>query len=180
MFNAPAITERVELIPHIEEKPMKAYLSMNLPYAPYKILYEQIQKTEGIVLINRREAHITVVTPVEYDNVLKKHLHISEIHKIAENAKIQAAAFTPICIGKGEKMLHDKLEKTYFVVVESPALLNLREQIKEAYVKNGGKPQDFVPEKFFPHITLGFTVRDLYYEDGVIKNKTKCLYQFNQ
>jgi 2'-5' RNA ligase len=178
-FNAPAVTEKVEFIAHTEEKPMKAYLSMNLPYGPYKDLLEQLQRVEGITLSNRGEAHITVVTPIEYDKILKKHLSIAEIHKIAEAAKIQETAFIPVCVGKGQKELNGKIEKAYFVVVDSPALIDLRGQIEAAYVKNGGKPQHFVPERFFPHVTLGYTARDLHYEDGVIKNKTNCLYQLN-
>lgn len=180
VFNAPSTSEKAEFIAHTEEKPMKAYLAMNLPYAPYQALYEQLQKTEGVALNNRGEAHITVVTPIEYDRFLKRHLNIAEIHKIAEEAKIQETDFTPVCIGSGEKELNGKLEKVYFVVVESPALIDLRGKIEEAYVKNGGKPQDFVPEKFFPHVTLGYTARDLHIEDGVTKNKGACLYQFKK
>lgn len=177
-FNAPATSEKAEFIPHTEEKPMKAYLAMNLPYAPYQALFEQVQKTEGIVLSHRGEAHITVVTPIEYDKILKKHLSIAEIHKIAEDAKIQETEITPACIGRGQKEINGKTEKTYFVVIESPALIDLRGLIEKAYIKKGGKTQDFVPERFFPHVTLGFTARDLHYEDGVIKNKTNCIYQF--
>lgn len=180
VFNAPSTSEKAEFIPHTEEKPMKAYLAMNLPYPPYQTLFEQVQKAEGVTLQNRGEAHITVVTPIEYDKVLKRHLSIAEIHKIAEEAKIQDMEFTPVCIGRGEKEISGKLEKTYFVVVYSSALIDLRGKIEEAYVKNGGKPQDFVPEKFLPHVTLGFTARDLHYEDGVNKNKTSCVYEFKK
>jgi 2'-5' RNA ligase len=181
-FKSPVTTEneKVEFIAHTENKPMKAYLSMNLPYPPYQVLFEQIQKAEGIALTNRGEAHMTVITPVEYDKVLKKHLNIAEIHKIAEATKIQELPFTPVCIGKGQKELKGKLEKVYFVVVESPALIELRGQIEEAYIKKGGKPQEFVPERFFPHVTLGYSARDLHYEDGVLKNNKSCLYQFQQ
>jgi len=177
-FYNPATTEKAPFIEHTEEKPMKAYLAMNLPYAPYQALLEQVQKTEGVTLTNRGEAHITVVTPIEYDKVLKKHLSIAEIHKIAAAAKIQDAEFTPVCVGRGQKEINGKLEKTYFVVVDSPALMELRGQIEEAYIKNGGKTQDFVPERFSPHVTLGFTARDLHNEDGVVKNKASCAHQF--
>lgn len=178
VFNAPPTTEKAEFIPHTEEKPFKAYLAMNLPYAPYQALHEQLQKAEGITLTTRGEAHITVITPIEYDKVLKKHLSIAEIHKIAEAAKIQDTPYTPVCIGSGQKVIDGKIEKTYFVVVESPGLIDLRGQIEEAYVKNGGKLQDFVPEKFSPHVTLGFTARDLHAEDGVTKQRGSCLYHF--
>ncbi|WP_413291484.1 2'-5' RNA ligase family protein [Bdellovibrio sp. HCB337] len=180
VFNAPSTSEKAEFIPHTEEKPMKAYLAMNLPYPPYQALVGQLEKSEGVTLTTRGEAHITVVTPIEYDKVLKKHISIAEIHKIAEEAKIQESSFTPVCIGRGQKELNGKLEKTYYVVIESPALIELRGRIEEVYVKNGGKAQDFVPEKFLPHVTLGFTSRDLHFEDGVVKNRSSCAYQFKE
>lgn len=168
--------KKAEFIPHTEEKPMKAYLAMNLPYPSYRSLVEQVEEIEGVALTTRGEAHITVVTPIEYDKILKKHLSIAEIHKIAEEAKIQETEFTQVCIGRGQKEIQGKLEKTYFVVVESPPLIELRARIEKAYVKNGGRPQEFIPEKFLPHVTLGFTSRDLHYEDGIVKDKTSCLY----
>jgi len=180
VFTPPSTTEKAEFIPHMEEKPMKAYLAMNLPYLPYQTLLEQLQSREGITLQNRGEAHITVVTPVEYDKVLKRHLSIADIHKIAIDAGIQDLAFTPTCLGRGEKEINGKLEQTYFVVVDSSALIDLRGKIEEAYVKNGGKAQEFVPEKYHPHVTLGYTARDLHNEDGVVKNQKACIYPFKK
>lgn len=178
VFNAPPTTEKAEFTPHTEEKPFKAYLAMNLPYAPYQAMHEQLQKAEGLPLITRGEAHITVITPVEYDKILKKHLSIAEIHRIAEVANIQDIPFKPLCIGRGQKEINGKIERTYFLVVESPGLIDLRGQIEEAYMRNGGQPQDFIPERLSPHITLGFTARDLHVEDAVAKNRDSCLYYF--
>ncbi|MGZ3745455.1 MAG: 2'-5' RNA ligase family protein [Pseudobdellovibrionaceae bacterium] len=178
LFPKPLTNEKAEFIAHTEKKPMQAYLAMNLPYTPYQAILEQLQKLEGISLVSRGEAHITVITPIEYNRILKKHLKIDEIHKIAEAEKIQETPFTPVCIGKVQKELKGKMEKAYFVVVESPALIELRGKIEEAYVNNGGRPQEFIPERFMPHVTLGFTARDLHLEDGVFKNNTSCLYQF--
>lgn len=178
VFNAPATNEKAPFIPHMESKPLQSYLAMNLPYAPYQALYEQVQKVEGLALTNRGEAHITVITPLEYEKVLKKKLSIQEIHQIAESAKIQDAEITPVCIGRGQKEIHGKTEKTYFVVVESPALVDLRGRIEEAYIKNGGTPHAFIPERYSPHVTLGFTLRDLHHEDGVRKDRSHCIYKF--
>jgi 2'-5' RNA ligase len=177
-FNAPTSKEKAEFVAHTEEKPMQAYLAMNLPYADYKPLFEEVQKTEGLTLKNRGEAHITVISPVEYDKILKKHLSIADIHKIAQEFKIQDAEVHPVCVGRGQKEIKGQMEKTYYVVVDSAALMELRGRIEEAYEKRGGKPQEFVPERFFPHVTLGYTARDLHYEDGVHKDKDSCLYAF--
>lgn len=179
-FNAPSTERRQRFISHSAKRPMGSYLAMNLSYSPYNQLLEEVQKAEDLILKNRGEAHITVISPVEFDKVLKKHLSIKEIEKIALDAKIQNALFNPVCVGRGQKEISDKLEKTYYVVVDSPELLEIRKAVQTAYVKKGGSAQDFMPETFYPHITLGFTSRDLHLEDGVIKNKDSCLYPFKE
>lgn len=178
VFNAPDTQIKAEFIKHTEEKPFKAYLAMNLPYAPYQSLLEQVQRVEGVTLSHRGEAHVTVITPVEYDRVLKKYLSIDEIHKIAEEAGIQNISVTPVCIGRGQKEIKGKMEKTYYVVMESPGLVELRGRIEDAYLKKGGKSETFIPERYTPHVTLGFTLRDLHAEDGLVKNSSSCIYQF--
>lgn len=170
--------DKPEFIRHSDEHSgAGAYLAMNLPYGPYEKMLHQVEAAENIELKNRSEAHITVVTPIEYEKVLKKHLSMEEINKIAEDANIEGTRFTPICIGRGSKTLNRKKESTYFLVVDSPGLIDLRGMIEDAYIKKGGEPQEFVPEKFHPHVTLGYTLRDLHYEDGILKTKSSCFLQ---
>lgn len=180
VFNAPSTERRQRFVSHSENRSMGSYVAMNLSYSPYQQLLEEVQKAEDLILKNRGEAHITLISPVEFDKVLKKHLSIKEIEKIALNAKIQDALFNPVCVGRGQKEVEGRLEKTYYVVVDSPELLEIRKAVQAAYVKKGGSAQDFAPESFYPHITLGFTSRDLHFEDGVIKNKESCLYPFKE
>lgn len=175
-FNAPITGESAEFIPHLDEKPMKAYLALNLPYGFYKDLLAKTERSETLSLKNRGEAHITLITPVEYDKILKKHLSIAEIHRIALQANIQQLPFKLLCIGRGQREIDNKLEKTYYAVVEGPALIELRRQIEAAYIQQGGKAQEFIPENFHPHVTLGYTLRDLHFEEGVVKNKSSCVY----
>jgi 2'-5' RNA ligase len=179
VFNAPTSKDVVEFIPHTEEAPMKAYLAMNLPYPPYQLLLKDVEASEGLSLKNRGEAHITVISPVEYDQILKKHLSIAEIHKVATDFNIQKATFKPVCVGRGEKDLEGKPEKTYFVVVKGDDLIHLRGLVQAAYVKNGGQAQDFDPAKFTPHVTLGYTARDLHVEDGIRKDSGSCIIGFH-
>ena len=62
-------------------------------------------------------------------------------------------------------------EFTYFVVVQSEDLISIRKKIQDSFVGKGGDKNDFNPLNYFPHITLGFTKRDLHESDGVIKGK---------
>jgi hypothetical protein len=152
-----------------------SWLQMSVPYAPARKLTEEIEKVTGTKLKNRGEAHITVVTPVEYWNVLKPAgLMMSEINQVALSAKIQSARFEVICVGRGSKLLENKQEYTYFVVVQSVDLVEIRKEIKKLFLAKGGRSQDFDAERYYPHITLGFTQRDLHESDGIIKDRKSC------
>lgn len=151
------------------------YLTMEINYPPVSRLYRQVVEQFNIELISRGEAHITVITPVEFDKVLKKKISIKEIEKIAKEQRIQESSFEVKCVGLGKVVLDQKEARTYFIVVQSDDLLRIRKEIKDLFVKNGGDAQLFDANQFYPHITLGFTKRDLHESDGVIKGTNSCV-----
>lgn len=156
-------------------KAQSNYLSMELNYKPSKALRMEVEKDIGMTLKNRGEAHITILTPPEY-NVLKGKISIQEINEIALKNKIQESNVKAICVGVGESQNNSAL-KTYYVVVDSQNLLKIRKQIADEFTARGGDPEKFDATNFYPHITLGFTQRDLHLEsDGVIKNTESCRY----
>jgi 2'-5' RNA ligase len=169
----------VPFVKHEEDKPFGSYLIMNLPYAPVKALFDNIEQTTGKKLINRGEAHITVVTPVEYDKVLRKHLTIKEITKIALDFDIQSAAFDVECLGKGELKDGRDLLVTYFIVTPSKDLLEIRKAVEQKFINSGGSPGEFNAQSFYPHITVGYSKRDLHFEEGIIKDATACTANLN-
>lgn len=167
-------------IPHTETKPFGSYLTMNLPFenfAPVRLELEAYLKHS---LQHRGEAHITIITPPEFDNVLKDKITIQEINKIAERAKIQEAHLQYRCIGEAKKEIQGHREKAYFIVVIAPALLEIRKEIQKLYISRGGSKKAFNPDLFFPHITLGYTLRDLHYEEGAIKDETSCAFSLKR
>jgi hypothetical protein len=66
------------------------------------------------------------------------------------------------------------------VVVNVPVLVRIRYVIHKEFMALRGRAQDFTPNHFYPHITLGFTKRDLYEQDGVKKNSDTCIYPLKQ
>jgi 2'-5' RNA ligase len=66
-------------------------------------------------------------------------------------------------------------EKTFYIVVESPELVAIRQEIQNLFLLKGGNEKDFVAENFYPHITIGYTKRDLHDEDGIIKDAKSCI-----
>ncbi len=165
--------QEVEFIPHTEDKPFGSYLSMNLPYEPFTQIRNQLESMMEKKLINRGEAHITVITPPEF-SILKSKMTIHEINQIAIDANLQKTKYQPLCIGLGEKKINDRLEQTYFVVVSADPLFAIRQKISDLFISRGGDRLSFKSEVFYPHVTLGFTLKDLHYEDGIIKDATTC------
>ena len=148
----------------------KNYLAMNLNHSDYKDLITVVESAQALKLHSRGESHITVITPPEFE-VLSKNVTIQEINKVAVDSSMQNSVFEKKCIGEGKK---DDL-RTYFVVVSAPSLLTSRKSISALYIKKGGQVKDFIAEDFLPHITIGFTQRDLFELDGVVKNVASCI-----
>ena len=167
-----------KFIIHKGDKKLENYLALNLPYPSFAKLHLDLEAQYG-KLKNRGEAHLTVITPVEFESSLNSKLSIDEINKIAEDAQIQASKLRPICIGRGTSKVNEQNESTYFIVMEADELFDLRRKIQKAFVGKGGQIEQFNPDHYFPHITIGFSLRDLHESDGVIKSKNACLAKLN-
>jgi 2'-5' RNA ligase len=156
-------------------------LAMNVLYAPVKSLHSQLEASLGKKLDYFKlwnpegEAHITVVTPVEFFNVLKAKLSMKEINAIAERYDIQEARMSILGLGSGKAWIEGKEEETYFLIVDSAGLRNIRQQIWYEFTRRGGDAGAFDPTWFFPHITIGYTKRDLHEADGILKNLKNSL-----
>ncbi len=153
----------------------KSYLSLDLPYPPFEKIRLDLEKSQKLTLKSRGEAHITVLTPPEVKALADK-LTWKEIQGLAHQLKIQESPYKLLCVGKGVHKTKPAEGETYYVVVESERLFEIRRKIQALYVGKGGDPKNFNPEKFYPHVTLGFVKRDLHLEDGVLKNTDTCLY----
>lgn len=160
-------------VPHHKEGLFGSYLTMAVNYTPVKTLFEQLPGA----LKTRGEAHVTVITPVEFYQVLSSKVTIAQIDQIAMQQHIQASAFKTVCLGRGQKKSKGKakVESTYFVVINSEGLLNIRHKVHALFVEQGGQADAFDPNHFYPHITVGFSSKDLHESDGVIKDDTACI-----
>lgn len=158
-------------VPHHGEGRFGSYLIQDVNYQPVANLRESLGKN----LKHRGEAHITVVTPIEYFDVLKSKVSIKEIDTIALKEGIQESEFKVECLGRGKK---DK-DETYFIVVSAPKLIEIRQKIQELFESRGGAKNSFKANHFYPHITVGFSSRDLHESDGVYKDKHSCINQIS-
>lgn len=126
---------------------------------------------------HRGEAHITVITPPEYADVLAPLVSIQEIEELARGAGIQASRVDPVCVGHfrtADRSADGPIMETWYVVVTSSDLLTLRKRVQDLFELRGGTPGSFLAAAFEPHITLGFTQRDLHLADGAHKVTESC------
>lgn len=149
----------------------KTYLSVDLPYPAFEKLRKDLESSLGKPLQHRGEAHITVITPPEM-KVLRKKVSAKEIQALAERMDLQKSPYHLLCVGKGQL----KEDATYYAVIESDRLFQIRKAVHLLFTSKGGRADDFSPEQFHPHVTLGFTKKDLHLEDGVIKDASSCIY----
>lgn len=162
----------VEFVPHTGTARYASYLAMNLPHTPVATLQRRLETEFETSLISRGEAHITVITPPEYVR-LRPYVSMVTINRLA-GPLLQTTSFRVLCLGRSQASLNGTRHSTYFLVVDSPGLLNIRRQIAAAYREAGGSAPAFT-EDYHPHITIGFTKRDLYANDGAIKDRRSCL-----
>lgn len=99
---------------------------------------------------------------------------MAEIEKFWSPERIQSSAFREICVGKGQKITSGRTLETYFVVIESSELLQLRRELEAELFRRGNKK--FRATAWQPHITLGFDERDLHEVDGIRKDSSSCVF----
>ena len=161
---------------HQGEGPWDSTLAMSIGYANIKSLRAQIEAALNIKLDYFKkwnpdgEAHITVVTPNEFWDVLKLKLDMNRIEAIADQYDIQESRLSILGIGSAKGIVNGKEAETFFVIVDSAQLRNIRQQIFYAFTRAGGDRGSFDPTWFFPHITIGYIETDLHESNGVLKN----------
>ncbi|KAJ1829497.1 hypothetical protein LPJ56_000259 [Coemansia sp. RSA 2599] len=176
-------SSRIPFANHSTAKPFQSYLQQTLDFAHFKDLFESINATVG-TLQSRGEAHVTVITPPEFDRVLgPAGVTIEEIEAIALRSDIQKARLVPVCLGRFVGKLPNPVSDddsgdfaVYSLVVADSydELTNIRREVFKLFRKKGGQGALFQPEGFWPHVTIGFDRRDLFVEDGLYKGSNFC------
>lgn len=149
----------------------KNYISYELEFKPYEKMRKALEKNLKHPLKNRGEAHITIISPPEFDKITQK-MDIEKVQALTEEFLKSMPEFKVVCVGSGSVKVKNRTEKTYYAVVESPALLEFRQKLEKL---TGLSKDIFNADIYYPHITLGYTSTDLHVEDGVVKDQKTCL-----
>lgn len=151
------------------------WFAVALDFTPVEKLRSELEKRIGKTLLHRGEAHLTLVTPPEW-SILSQVLRMKDVEALAEKKKVHQQPFRVRCVKKVSATLAGAVEESWFVAVSAPELLEFRKDIWRLYMAKGGPSEDFKWRRWVPHITLGFTKRDLYDEDLVNKERADCAF----
>lgn len=153
------------------------WLGINLPFEKYDKLRLQLEGLIGRSLKHRGEAHITLVTPPEYE-AFKDTLSMNEVQKILQPQKLQSAKFQHLCIGKIQQKSSERTIETFYVVIESPDLFNQRADLERTLAQKGY--HQFKAKNYSPHITLGFDEVDIHPKSSTAKDSSTCTFPIQQ
>ena len=143
-------------------------LVRSIDYKSVNQLKDQLSEIYGLELDDRKEAHITTITPPEFAGWAhpeKLGLHnlftIGEIHSLYRST-IQETNFKVHCIGRridGDKTVF------FLVIVDAEGLFDIRKDLLNRYEEKANLLEietNFDFEKFWPHITIGYVNGDVH------------------
>ncbi len=162
-------------------KPSKiygTYLARNISYKPITKIRTYIEKVRNLKLKHRGEAHITVLTPPEFNHIKRWNPSINMIsidHLV--DSLIQYVHFNILGIGSLKGQNTNKQEsEVFFLVIKSRGLRTIRKLIAAEW----SIPKDiFDPMKQDFHITIGFTASDLFSRKGFEAKKDSSTIQLD-
>lgn len=154
------------------------YLVKNINFKPIEKIRTYIESKRGVSLKHRGEAHITVVTPPEFNTIKKWNpdFEMDDVHELVRPL-IQLINFRILGIGSLEgKNSNNQFSQVFFLIVESRGLRALRKLIAAEWqipkIIFNPEDQDF-------HITIGFTVSDLFAQPNFPARKEISSLQFD-
>ncbi|KAI9314858.1 hypothetical protein BX666DRAFT_1964179 [Dichotomocladium elegans] len=175
MVTGPAVAVSMKLF-DTSEIPFtnnSGWLGFTLNYKYIEPVAIAINTTEA-PLQTRGESHITVLTPPEFTLLSTANVTQDEVNDIALAHNIQSTKFETVCLGREEIVLDGKTYIVYQIIVKAPALVSIRQEIFRLYASKGGNTALFDPDFFKPHITVAYTVGDVFEQNGVYKGYNVC------
>ncbi|MFP5492876.1 MAG: hypothetical protein ACLGG0_15340 [Bacteriovoracia bacterium] len=137
-------------------------LIRSVHYPSVNALIPQLNSLYKLDLKDRGEAHITIITPPEFQSSLGRVFTINEM-LARYSSTIQTLPFEVVCVGSRKSSNGQNL--VFYLVIKSSELTNIRFELsQEAKLRaeSRGIPLMFKPEAFWPHITIGYIKGDVF------------------
>ena len=154
------------------------YLARNISFEPVSQIRRHIEMRRNLKLRHRGEAHITILTPPEYNQIREWNpsVNMNSINRLV-GPVVQYLHFNVLGIGSVKGLnTNNEISEVFFLVVRSRGLRAIRKLIAAEWS---------IPKKIFDpmqqdfHITIGFTVSDLFSRPGFEVRKDKSSLQLD-
>lgn len=165
---------RVSFLEIDEESLGGPVFAQNLHAPPLDELRRAIEKRTQLTLQAPEGSSLAILDAFETKAVLASGFSRDELHRMALEFDIQGYDFEPVCVGRGSIGTGEEGRSVYFMVVRSPAVQEFRGRLRETLINRDPGGAALLREPYEPHVTLGYTHRDLTHEDGVKKDETSC------
>ena len=140
-------------------------MARNISFEPVSQIRRHIEMRRNLKLRHRGEAHITILTPPEYNQIREWNpsVNMNSINRLV-GPVVQYLHFNVLGIGSVKGLnTNNEISEVFFLVVRSRGLRAIRKLIAAEWS---------IPKKIFDpmqqdfHITIGFTVSDLFSRPG--------------
>lgn len=167
------IKNRGEFLSHEE------WLGISFPMKELMSLKRQIEEKTQTKLFALPDSYLMLITSQEWA-LLKSSLKMSEIEKVFLKEKLNQVKLEPYCLAHYKGKVGDQSYTQWALILKENKKLNdFRHDVRRLFRFRGGFGDDFQVDRWKPLLVVGFTSREFFDQDGLIKsNQAECIHKF--
>ncbi|KAI9469042.1 MAG: hypothetical protein EXX96DRAFT_590237 [Benjaminiella poitrasii] len=136
-------TKHVPFIEHPDGN--SSWLGITFDFQYVKPIFDLVNSTEEKPLLNRGEAHATVISPPEFAVLAKADITVDQMNEVAISHAIQSSKVDIVCLGKEDVVIQGQQRIVYQIIIKSKDLIKIRKRLFQLYVEKGGNTSLFDP-----------------------------------
>ncbi len=155
------------------------WLGISFSVAEIVKIKKQLEKINGEKLFALSDSYLMVITSQEWA-ILKSVLKMSDAEEMFKKKKINHTIFKPDCIARLDGKTGDQSYSQWALMLkESEEISDFRSDLRRLFRARGGLGDDFQVSRWQPLLVVGFTSREFFDQDGLIKSsEAKCVYKY--
>lgn len=155
------------------------WLGISFPIKELMDLKKQVEEKNQIKLFALSDAYLMLITGQEWA-VLRNTLKMSDIENVFIKEDLNQIKLEPFCLAQLEGKVGDQSYSLWGLVLkDNKKLRAFRRDVRRLFRARGGQGDDFHVERWKPLLVVGFSSREFFDQDGLIKsNQANCVYKF--
>lgn len=155
------------------------WLGISFPVAEIVKIKKELEASTGEKLFALSDSYLLVVTSQEWA-ILRTALKMSDVEKLFVESKLNQVKLQPECLVRLEgKVGEEQYSQWGLVLKDSKPLEDFRRDLRRLFRARGGLGDDFQVSRWKPLLVVGFSSREFFDQDGLIKsNQAKCIHKY--